>query len=128
MILYVGDDPDFVQECEQRFNDWRIAVAGRKIEAQADLPPETIVVLDLSESDVLQQIEACRTTWPMLPLIVVSALRPNTLTAMGLARLHGADAFFLKPIEDWQPFAAAIGNARQRLDRWAKQMQHFQGN
>jgi hypothetical protein len=121
-LLYVGEDASFVESLERWFPDSRVAVLGRSLDACVPAP-ETILVLDLNCGAALDQISACRACCPQSPLVVVSDVRPDTLTAMALARTEGAECYFLKPVKEVNSLVAAVRSAASRLERWQKQLQ-----
>jgi hypothetical protein len=121
-VLYVGEDASFVESLEIWFPDSRVAVLGRSLE-DCVATPETVVVLDLNHGAPLDQISACRECCPQAPLVVVSELRPDSLTAIALARTEGAECYFLKPVQEVDSLVSAVRAATLRLARWQDQLQ-----
>jgi hypothetical protein len=128
MLLYVGGDADFVQELEQHFPDYSVLVAGQKIgDFEATPSLSIIVVLDLALSvPALVQLESCAIKFCGAPLIVLAEESEATMTTIGLARLHGAEGFFVKPISDWNALSEAVRAAAVRLARWQELLQKVQ--
>jgi hypothetical protein len=128
MLLYVGGDPDFVCQLEEQYPNGRIAVAGFQVSDVSDLSPSEVIILDLDGvSDPLAQLIAVREKWLTVPLIVVGSLGASTIGTIRLSRLHGADAFFLKPIADWTEVRIAIAGALARLRLWMAQIERATG-
>ena len=86
---------------------------------QAGPPPVDCVIADIHMPGMngLTMLEKLREGGSSVPVIILSALDPETIRAEALAR--GADAFFSKPAdsEDLLDCMVRVVNAREGLDR-----------
>lgn len=124
-ILYLGEDFAFATTLTQE-----LAGEGFNLvccQLGGDGPPEIagpadrLLILDtnLETPAGLQRLRALKSgEMAHLPVIVASEQR--SLTALGLARLNGAEAMFFKPVGDFQPLREAILAAHRKLQHWRR--------
>ena len=128
-VLYVGGDENFLGEFEAKASahDMKVYVSGVARKVQPIWEQLYAVVLDCDAlPDPAAGLAELRDAHPHAAIIVLDGMRKLPMTHVSLARMHGAESFHWKPIQDWTQLLGALNGAFDRMSRWHRLMDHFE--
>ena len=120
-LCYLGNDGVFFSALASSSRDWSLewAEQGRD-NGTGPRDWRRVLLIDLGQAaaqEVERMLEA-RGCYAGAPWIAIADSAALPLTVCGLARMHGADAIFYKPCDDWESLHEVVQDALGRLARW----------
>ncbi|MEM9353932.1 MAG: response regulator [Planctomycetota bacterium] len=121
-ILHVDDDPAITKLIAKRLESfgYEVTSVNDPTEAMSELVrgQYRLVILDIDMEDKngLELLEDIKAHDGGIQVIMLTGLVSVTTVLETLRR--GAEACFFKPLDDIEPFVAAVGDTFTKIDRW----------
>ena len=153
VLKYIGKDDELMQQLKQHSlaSGWRWTEFEAYNDLEFDLrhrsqsqPPEQlssgaefqkwlrnrfapiVVDLDIHQSEAVEFVRDIKLIDGGIPLIVIS--QHPSLRAYSIARMDGAEAFYLKSFDDVDCLIAEIEAAFEKIDRWERTLLRLQNH
>jgi DNA-binding NtrC family response regulator len=153
VLKYVGKDDELIRQLKQHSlaSGWRWTEFEEYKDLEFDLrhrnqsqPPEQlsngvefqqwlrnrfapiVVDLDIHQSEAVEFVRNIKLIDGGVPLIVIS--QQPSLRAYSIARMDGAEAFYIKPFDDVDGLIAGIEAAFEKIDRWERTLLRLQNH
>jgi hypothetical protein len=120
-LCYLGNDGVFFSNLASGCRDWSLEWADHgsdNSKGPRDWRRVLLIDLDQGAPQQVERMLEARSCYAGAPWIAIADSAALPLTVCGLARMHGADAIFYKPCDDWESLAEVIQDAVDRLARW----------
>lgn len=129
-LCYLGDDGDFFETMAIGLANpaWSLEWCDGEDPPGAE-PFDTwdwrrVLLVDLGcgAPDDVERLERLCQQYAGVPWIAIADGAHLPLTTCALARLHGAEAMFYKPCDDWENLAEVVQAALARIANWEQAM------